>query len=58
MGGGHTGLCPQGSKVSSYGVFMASVLRIMVWGIYFIFGYLDPSDMTAWAAVFCLDWRV
>ena len=35
---------PEGSKVPKCGVYMVSLLGIViiVWGIYFIFGYLDP----------------
>ena len=36
-------LYPKGSKYK-YGVYMVSVLGIviMIWGIYFVFEYLDP----------------
>ena len=35
---------PQGSKVPKYGVYMVSILGIvvMVLGMYSVFGYLDP----------------
>ena len=35
---------PLGSKVLKYGVYMASIVGIVVvvWGIYTVFGYLDP----------------